>query len=258
MAATDVSCGCGAATPRAARSERVSRALPGGHGRAGRHPPHPGDAGRRSRRPVELQGRQVRLVQRRDQRQAAADVHDADGHLRSRARRSPSRRCKTFPIDPRPRHRRLVQLREGQDGPARSRRSRSEADGTRRMQQEDVERGQEFRKCIECFLCQNVCHVIRDHQDNKQAFAGPRFFVRLRRARDAPARHATTGSELAQDAGRARLLQHHEVLHRGLPRAHPHHRQRHHSAQGADRHRVPRSRRLALAQADGQIQRDAS
>ena len=38
-----------------------------------------------------------------------------------------------------------------------------EADGTRRMYQEDVERVQEFHKCIECFLCQDVCHVIRDH-----------------------------------------------------------------------------------------------
>lgn len=53
-----------------------------------------------------------------------------------------------------------------------------EADGTYRMQQEDVERGQEFRKCIECFLCQDVCHVIRDHEENKPAFAGPRFFIR--------------------------------------------------------------------------------
>ena len=38
---------------------------------------------------------------------------------------------------------------------------------------------QEFHKCIECFLCQNVCHVIRDHEENKPSFAGPRFFVRL-------------------------------------------------------------------------------
>src|SRR5690606_37536182 len=53
-----------------------------------------------------------------------------------------------------------------------------EKDGTYRMQQQDVERGQEFRKCIECFLCQNVCHVIRDHEENKQAFAGPRLFIR--------------------------------------------------------------------------------
>jgi len=54
-----------------------------------------------------------------------------------------------------------------------------EADGTRRMFQEDIDRVQEFHKCIECFLCQNVCHVIRDHEDNKKYFAGPRFFVRL-------------------------------------------------------------------------------
>jgi succinate dehydrogenase / fumarate reductase iron-sulfur subunit len=54
-----------------------------------------------------------------------------------------------------------------------------EADGTYRMQQVDVDRVQEFRKCIECFLCQNVCHVIRDHEDNKPSFAGPRYFARL-------------------------------------------------------------------------------
>ena len=53
-----------------------------------------------------------------------------------------------------------------------------DADGKRRMMQEDVERGQEFRKCIECFLCQDVCHVVRDHEENKPAFAGPRFFIR--------------------------------------------------------------------------------
>jgi succinate dehydrogenase iron-sulfur subunit len=43
--------------------------------------------------------------------------------------------------------------------------------------QQDVDRVQEFRKCIECFLCQNVCHVLRDHDKHEQ-FAGPRFFVR--------------------------------------------------------------------------------
>src|SRR5206468_10937689 len=51
-------------------------------------------------------------------------------------------------------------------------------DGTWRMQQEDIDRVQELRKCIECFLCQNVCHVIREH-DEKARFAGPRFFVRV-------------------------------------------------------------------------------
>ena len=47
-----------------------------------------------------------------------------------------------------------------------------------RMQQKDVERVMEFRKCIECFLCQDVCHVLRDH-DVKAAFQGPRFMVRI-------------------------------------------------------------------------------
>jgi succinate dehydrogenase / fumarate reductase iron-sulfur subunit len=51
-------------------------------------------------------------------------------------------------------------------------------DGKRRMMQVDVERGQEFRKCIECFLCQNTCHVVRDHEENKPAFSGPRYFLR--------------------------------------------------------------------------------
>jgi succinate dehydrogenase / fumarate reductase, iron-sulfur subunit len=54
-----------------------------------------------------------------------------------------------------------------------------DADGKYRMMQEDVDRPQEFHKCIECFLCQDVCHVIRDHEENKEAFAGPRLFVRL-------------------------------------------------------------------------------
>ena len=46
------------------------------------------------------------------------------------------------------------------------------------MMQEDVDRVQEFRKCIECYLCQNVCHVLRDH-DKKDQFIGPRFMIRL-------------------------------------------------------------------------------
>src|SRR5437588_3262530 len=47
-----------------------------------------------------------------------------------------------------------------------------------KIDQRDVDRVQEFRKCIECFLCQNVCHVLREH-DKKEEFAGPRFFVRV-------------------------------------------------------------------------------
>jgi len=50
------------------------------------------------------------------------------------------------------------------------------ADGTWRIFQQDVDRVQEFRKCIECFLCQDVCHVLRDHHKHDE-FAGPRHFV---------------------------------------------------------------------------------
>ena len=50
------------------------------------------------------------------------------------------------------------------------------ADGTWRMSQADVDRPQEFRKCIECFLCQDVCHVLRDHNKHDE-FIGPRFLI---------------------------------------------------------------------------------
>ncbi len=49
-------------------------------------------------------------------------------------------------------------------------------DGTWRVQQSDVDRPQEFRKCIECFLCQDVCHILRDHHMHDK-FIGPRFMV---------------------------------------------------------------------------------
>jgi succinate dehydrogenase / fumarate reductase iron-sulfur subunit len=50
--------------------------------------------------------------------------------------------------------------------------------GEPRFSQHEADRVQEFRKCIECFLCQNVCHVLREHHKESQ-FAGPRFFVRV-------------------------------------------------------------------------------
>jgi len=49
-------------------------------------------------------------------------------------------------------------------------------DGTWRIQQSDVDRVQEFRKCIECFLCQDVCHVLREHHKHDE-FIGPRLLV---------------------------------------------------------------------------------
>jgi succinate dehydrogenase / fumarate reductase, iron-sulfur subunit len=55
-----------------------------------------------------------------------------------------------------------------------------DADGKYRMYQEDVDRIQEFRKCIECYLCQDVCHVLRDREGREaNAFVGPRFMIRV-------------------------------------------------------------------------------
>jgi len=51
-------------------------------------------------------------------------------------------------------------------------------EGEPRFSQEEADRIQEFRKCIECFLCQNVCHVLREHNKHT-VFAGPRFYVRV-------------------------------------------------------------------------------
>ena len=55
-------------------------------------------------------------------------------------------------------------------------RSPDAPDGTWRMQQQDIDRVQEFRKCVECFLCQDVCHVLRDHRMHDK-FIGPRFLI---------------------------------------------------------------------------------
>ena len=70
--------------------------------------------------------------------------------------------------------------------------------GEFRMQQEDVNRSQEFRKCIECFLCQDTCHVIRDHTENEHAFSGPRFLMRIAELEMHPADEADRRN-IAQD-----------------------------------------------------------
>jgi succinate dehydrogenase iron-sulfur subunit len=73
--------------------------------------------------------------------------------------------------------------------------------GEYRMQQVDVERSQEFRKCIECFLCQNTCHVLRDHEDNKQNFAGPRYLMRVAELEMHPLDTADRVSEAQEEHG---------------------------------------------------------
>jgi succinate dehydrogenase / fumarate reductase iron-sulfur subunit len=74
------------------------------------------------------------------------------------------------------------------------------ADGTWRVDQEDIERPQEFRKCIECFLCQDVCHVIRDHGMTDQ-FIGPRFLVYTAALEMNPIDNADRVSDLKQKHG---------------------------------------------------------
>ncbi|MFC4123863.1 succinate dehydrogenase/fumarate reductase iron-sulfur subunit [Nocardia rhizosphaerae] len=75
------------------------------------------------------------------------------------------------------------------------------APGEYRMKQVDVERSQEFRKCIECFLCQNTCHVVRDHEDNKEAFAGPRYLMRIAELEMHPLDTADRREMAQEDAG---------------------------------------------------------
>ena len=104
--------------------------------------------------------------------------------------------------------------------------------GEYRMAQADIDRSQEFRKCIECWLCQDVCHVIRDHEDNKPAYAGPRYFIRHAELDMHPLDTRDRRGRAARPAGPG-PVQHHQVLHRGLPGRHQDHRQRDHPDEGA-------------------------
>ena len=74
------------------------------------------------------------------------------------------------------------------------------APGEYRMQQIDVERSQEFRKCIECFLCQNTCHVSRDHEENKHAFAGRGSSSAPPSSTCTRSTRGTTGANFARDS----------------------------------------------------------
>ena len=73
-------------------------------------------------------------------------------------------------------------------------------DGTWRMDQRDVDRVMEFRKCIECFLCQDVCHVLREHQYHDR-FIGPRFLVYSAALEMHPLDTADRREELKDDYG---------------------------------------------------------
>jgi succinate dehydrogenase / fumarate reductase iron-sulfur subunit len=69
-----------------------------------------------------------------------------------------------------------------------------------RWQQEDGERSQEFRKCIECFLCMDTCHVLRNHETEDE-FIGPRFLVRAASLEMHPMDTADRKAELRYEGG---------------------------------------------------------
>ena len=73
-------------------------------------------------------------------------------------------------------------------------------DGTWRMDQQDVDRVMEFRKCIECYLCQDVCHVLREHHKHEE-FIGPRFLVYAAALEMHPLDEETRAGELWEDGG---------------------------------------------------------
>jgi succinate dehydrogenase / fumarate reductase iron-sulfur subunit len=73
-------------------------------------------------------------------------------------------------------------------------------DGTWRMAQADVDRVMEFRKCIECYLCQDVCHVLREHQLHER-FIGPRFYVHSAALEMHPLDVADRRNELKETGG---------------------------------------------------------
>ena len=66
--------------------------------------------------------------------------------------------------------------------------------------QEEAERLQEFRSCIECMLCVNTCHVLREHKMFEE-FAGPRFFVRLASLEMHPLDNESRIPEIKDDFG---------------------------------------------------------
>ena len=83
------------------------------------------------------------------------------------------------------------------------------------MAQADIDRVQEFRKCIECFLCQDVCHVLRDHHKHDE-FIGPRFLVYVAALEMHPL--DTEDRLRGTEAGpRHRLLQHHQCCTKVCP-----------------------------------------
>ncbi len=140
------------------------------------------------------------------------------------------RAAEGLPGDPRPRHRRLVELRGQPADPAVHAGSPTP---TGLIGQEDVDRMAEFRKCIECFLCQDVCHILRDHGCTS-AISGPGSWSGSRASR-CTRWTRSIALDLVADEGGIGLCNITKCCTRGVPGGHPHHRQRDHPPQGARR-----------------------
>ena len=131
---------------------------------------------------------------------------------------------------------------------SRGRPTRPTAPGA--WQQADVDRVQEFRKCIECFLCQDVCHVLRDHHKHEE-FIGPRFLVYVAALEMHPLDTEDRARRSCKEAHGIGYCNITKCCTQGLPRAHHDHRQRDHPAQGARRGPVLRSRAAAVPRVRG-------
>ena len=215
---------------RRGRAQGLHRRGQRGRGRPRRHPPPAGHPGTRPGRPLELQGRQVRLVLGGDQRPPAPDVHDAHVHVRG-GRDGHRHADAHLPGDPRPGHRRVVQLPEGARDPVLRRRpTSSRASSACSRSTSSARRSSASASSASC------------------ATTPATSSATTRRTRStSPVRVSSCGwpswtctrsdvadrQQIAAGGVRARLLQHHQVLHRGLPRAHQDHRQRAHPDEGA-------------------------
>ena len=174
MAARDVS-GSGAATAKGGEFQDYTDRGLRGHGRARRGPPDPGRAGQRPGRAAGTARRASAARARPRSTASPADVHDAADDL------PPDQPVTVEPMRAFPPIKDLVtDVSWNYEVKKRIKpfkpRPPDAPDGTWRMAQADVDRVQEFRKCIECFLCQDVCHVLRDHHKHEE-FIGPRFLV---------------------------------------------------------------------------------
>ena len=159
-----------------------------------------------------------------------------------------------LPGDPRPGHRRLLQLREGARDPgvrAAGRRDAAASTGCSRSTS-SARRSSASASSASC--ARTPATSIRDHEENKPAFAGPRFFIRIAELDMHPLDTARPAARSPRTSTGLGLLQHHQVLHRGLPRAHQDHRQRDHPDEGARRRPQVRPAGLGLVAVQAQPQ----